>query len=382
MNQTCGSRRFFSLAFVVLCLTIIAIIILLLCPFPLGELKSHRTNPPSALLHDRDDDHSTEATNTVFVHTGRWEFLRIQLPYLYRDLRKNGGVIDKVQFMMVQYEPNTLDRLINFTNIANNILMEEVFSIHYMGYIPYSPPSNAAYGYHQALYEVNQELIKKPTKRFFKLDDDVVYIHPEAFKYMIDMRRPDCGIHYFNTAGSNWRCSWLHQKYGVFNGLNPKNLTFNFNPHAKCGWKSTECANLTLQTFLHLYRHSQLKKYFFDVEHLEDRERFSINGYLFDNNTNPLELKKIMLQRGLCDENEERMLQKYFLHTQYPPCIVGKALIVHFAYHTVVQDLLKIGLLEKFHDLVMESKDSFHMPLELWSTLEKRSRVMIAIETI
>ena len=34
----------------------------------------------------------------VCVFTGRWMHLRILLPYLYRELRQNGGVVDRVMF--------------------------------------------------------------------------------------------------------------------------------------------------------------------------------------------------------------------------------------------------------------------------------------------
>ena len=363
MNLTFGNRRISSLAFIVLCLTILTIIILLCSS---GGLKPYRKNPS---LNDHDEYHRTEASNTVFVYTGRWKYLQIQLPYLYRDLRKNGGVIDKVQFMMLQYESSTLDRLINFTNTANKILMEDAFSIHYMGYIPYAPPPKPVYGYHQALYEVIEDLIQNPTKRFFKLDDDVVYIHPKAFANMIDMKRSDCAIHYFNIAGSNWRCSWLHQKYGVFNGLNPKNLTFNYSPSAECGWESVECGNLTLQTFLHHYYQSHLEKYYFDIEYLTDRERFSINGYLIDKSTNLFEIKKWLLNSEYHSRSEESMLHKYFQHTPNPPCIVGRALIVHFAYRVITKKLCETDLLQQFHDLVKKSKDDFFIPLELWQVL-------------
>ena len=98
------------------------------------------------------------------------------------------------------------------------------------------------------------------------------------------------------------------------------------------------------------------ERFFFDVDYLTDRERFSINGFLIDNNTNPFKLKEIMLQKEFYSRTEERMLHKYFQHTPYSPCIVGnKALIVHFAYSGLVKELLKMGLLENIHDLVKES---------------------------
>ena len=123
------------------------------------------------------------------------------------------------------------------------------------------------------------------------------------------MKKSDCGFHYFNIAGSNWRCSWLHQKYGVYKGLNPKNLTFQYHPYAKCGWKRLDYAKLTLQTFLQLHNQSQLEKYFFDVEHLTDRKRFSINGYMFDNYTDALIMKK-MLESG---PHKEGLVMNCFL---------------------------------------------------------------------
>ena len=329
-------------------------------------MKFYRTYTNPSLDHD--DNYITEASNTVFVYAGRWEFLEIQLPYLYRDLRKNGGVIDKVQFMMVKYERNTLDRLIKFTNTANKILMEEVFSIQYMGYIPYSSPPKTVYVFHQALYEKIEDLIQNPTKRFFKLDDDVVYIHPKAFANMIDMRRSDCAIHYFNIAGSNWRCSWLHQKYGVFDGLNPDNLTFDYDPDAECGLRSVECRKLTLQAFLHHYHQSQLEKYFFDVEYLTDRKRFSINGFLIDNSTDLSEIKKWLI-KGDHSSTEELMLFKYFRHTPYPPCIVGRALIVHFSYGAIAKEMSETDFLQQFKDLVKKSKENFFMPFKLWQAL-------------
>ena len=372
MDPCCTDRRTLPIVFVIMISSTTIIVALLFVSS--GQYMGYNSMNPSPVMDLFNSSSSVNKTsssfNTVFIYSGRWEFLQIQLPYIYRDLKNNGGVIDQVQFMMVQYESNTLDKLIKFTNIANGILMEDVFSIHYMGYIPYSPPPSAVSGWHQALYEVNEELIKNPQKTYFKLDDDVVYIHPKAFANMIDMKKSDCAIHYFNIAGCNWRCSWLHQKYGVFDGLNPKKLKFGFGSHTKCGYGSVECANLTLETFLHLYHKSKLEKFFFDVEYLTDRERFSINGYLIDNNTNPFNLKKTLLQKEFHEQTEERILHKYFQHTPYPPCIVGKALIVHFAYSGLVKELLSMGFLEKFHDLVKESKDSFHMPVELWQVLD------------
>jgi len=34
--------------------------------------------------------------NILAIYTGRWKFIRVQLPHVYRELRGNGGVLDEV----------------------------------------------------------------------------------------------------------------------------------------------------------------------------------------------------------------------------------------------------------------------------------------------
>ena len=351
---------FFSVS--VICLNIFFLFVL---TSHSSELKKNPPPLPSA----RVDGY----TNIVFIYAGRWQFLRIQLPYLYRDLREYGGVIDKVQFMMVRYDKKTLKRLQSFSEYANNILTHKVFSIHHPKRIPYTkkPASNKTSNYMESLYEVCKDLIEYPLTRYFKLDDDVVYIHPKAFENMIEMKRSDCAFNYFNIAGCNWRCSWIHQKYGIFDReVNTKNLTFQFDPFGKCGWKSIECAKLTLQTFLHYYHHSQLEKYFqFDVEYLTDRTRFSINAFLLDNSSDPVRMKKVIEKRQL-STSDELMLAKFFQHTPNPPCVVGKALVLHFGYRTVNKQLLKMGMLKIFHGLSKKVKN-IYMPSELRKLLDR-----------
>ena len=330
---------------------------------------------PSPANHSAAENKDRVLTNTaplklnvVIVYVGRWEFIQLQLPYLYRDLRKNGGLIDKVQFMMMKYEKKTSRRLTNFTETANSILGEEVFTIDYMGYIPKIMQPGKGRGFKQAFYGLCKQLYMNPQNRYFKFDDDVVYIHPEAFKNIIDKSRPDCEIHYFNIAGVNYMCSWLHQRYGVFNGLNEKNFIFEKKWHGGCGYKNIECANFTIQTFLHFYKESKLEKYFvFDVQRLTERERFSINGFLLQSTKATMKFKEILENHNA--PSDEVFLDEQLKHTPNPPCIVGNALIVHFGYVYVTPKLLELGLLQPFYELVEEAKDSFHMTSELWQIL-------------
>ena len=59
--------------------------------------------------------------------TGRWMFLRALLPYLYRQLRQNGGLVDRVLFSMLGYTSETQHKLQHFSTAANTILQYEVF---------------------------------------------------------------------------------------------------------------------------------------------------------------------------------------------------------------------------------------------------------------
>ena len=50
----------------------------------------------------------------VRIFTGRWRYLRILLPYLHRELRQNGGEVDKVLFAMLGYNEETQVKLKDF----------------------------------------------------------------------------------------------------------------------------------------------------------------------------------------------------------------------------------------------------------------------------
>ena len=192
--------------------------------------------------------------NTLVVYTGRWKFIRILFPYIYRELRKNGGVLDRVWFMMMDNDIETHSNLIELTKVANRILEQNVFELHYMGRAPGKPPPKLSY-YQVPYYEIFAEMNSNCSNRYFKMDDDVVYIHPGTFTNMTESKNShQCFIHFANIV-TNWRCNIKHQELGVYNTseVNPKNLKFEFKPFAKCGWKSKKCAELTLTTFLHYY---------------------------------------------------------------------------------------------------------------------------------
>ena len=302
--------------------------------------------------------------NILAVYTGRWKYMRIQLPYVHRELRSNGGILDEVWFMMIESDNTTINKLREYVQVANKIQRKRVYRIRKK-----KPKLKHDYAY--PYYKFFSHLNKFPNDRFFKFDDDVVYIRPRAFNYVVNTKNSSrCFMHFFNIAGSNWRCSWLHQKNGVYNDTNPKNLQFEFSPSADCGWKGPDCAELTIRTFLHHYNKHQLYKYYFkDMELTPDRSRFSINAFLFDKDL--IDIKSMFKVGMMSRDNDEKWWTvDYSAKAHHPNCTIGEALVVHFAYRVVAEKMLSLNLLKEFSKIVDNNKNSFNMKEPLWKVLE------------
>ena len=325
--------------------------------------KQYSVGKPTKL--EKEDNESGQ--NIVFIYTGRWKFLRIQLPHIYRELRRNEGIIDQVWFMMLKYDDQTHQNICRFVEVANNASKETIFSLHYMGQS--SKQKRPGHLYELPYSEFFSGIIEHPYNKYFKLDDDIVYIHPGAFRTMIEKQNSSqCCIHFFNIAGSNWRCSWLHQKNKVYEETNPQQLKFQYDPFAKCGWKESACAELTIHTFLYHHKNNQLKKYFFkDLYLITDRKRFSINAFLLDRKL--LDLEAIARVGPIMKDDEEWWTVKYSAEVKNPNCVVGEALVVHFGYSTVNEKLLQLGYLQHFEKIILSSKESFKMKSSVWETL-------------
>ena len=274
-----------------------------------------------------------------------------------------------VRFMMMDYDDLTLSHLRKLVKVANKLLKEEVFQLHFMGYMPGNPPS-ASTRYPIAYYEVFSDIIKNSSNTFFKMDDDIVYIHPGTFRNMIANKNSDCCLLHFANIASNWRCNVKHQELGVYSSeiVNPKRLMFDFSPNAYCGWKSPECAELVLKTFIHHYHHKQLDKYTLNgVELLNKRKRFSINLFMLDRNL--VDVKALQDVGVIQSDDEQWWTKTYSAKFRRPNCIVGNGLVVHFSYYTTYQQMIKLGLLSEFESIVLNEVGAL-MDKELWMILE------------
>ena len=317
----------------------------------------------------------TEGKTYVVIFTGRWKFLRFQIPYLFQSLRINGGAIDKIVFMMILYDAETYNKLMNLAKVVHGLFGENVFEFDYLGYEPgKSPqwqPGTSSQIYRDVYYNLFSRIINHPYDKYFKMDDDIVYVHPGTFQHMIEEKNSShCFMHFANIV-SNWRCNYMHMEMGVFDGegLNPRGLKFEFSKSANCGWKSPECAELCLRTFLHHYHNERLDKYMFKgLKQLTKRKRFSINLHLFDKDL--INIKALLRTGPISPDDEGWWTEKYALNSEIkqPNCIVGKALVVHFSYSTTMKEMLRLNLLAEF-ETVLKMELGAKLNQVLWDAL-------------
>ena len=161
-----------------------------------------QTDSPS-IASKSEDVQRTSGRVYACVFTGRWMFLRVLLPYLYRELRQNGGVIDRVIFAMLGYTSETQLKLQHFSTAANNILQDEVFQFLYLKRDPTDGHNQQKLApfYTEFYYVVLQRLLRNPADVYFKMDDDIVYLHPNVFGSMLKNKNTtSCLVHFSNIV--------------------------------------------------------------------------------------------------------------------------------------------------------------------------------------
>ena len=355
---------------VVLFIVLVLLTVLYFTAYYPFEIPRLQTNSPNIETKIKQCVKPNTSRVHVCVFTGRWMYLRILLPYLYRELRQNGGVVDRVLFAMIGYNKETQVKLQKFSTAANSILQDDAFQFVYLKEDPsetHDPRSLYPF-YSKFYYVVLQHLVRNPADVYFKLDDDIVYLHPNVFGSMLKNKNTsDCFMHFGNIV-TNWRCNWLHQKIGVYdNEVNPKGFKFDYDPAAPCGWKGPECAEMVLRAFVHHYHKKQLSRYLFQGRDLTTKgQRFSINLFLLD--IDLVDMQR-MMKLGAIRDDEVWWTIKYSGGAQHTNCIVGEALVVHFSYSVTAKQMLDLGLLKEFENIVLIELGDI-LPGVLWNATD------------
>jgi len=75
------------------------------------------------------------------------------------------------------------------------------------------------------------------------------------------------------------------------------------------------------------------------------------------------------MEVGTIRDDEVWWTVKYSGGAQHTNCIVGEALVVHFSYSVTTKQMLDLGLLKEFEDIVLiELRDIF--PGVLWNATD------------
>ena len=304
------------------------------------------------------------------MFAGRWKFIRVQFAYLFANLRVNGGVIDEVHYLMFTYDRDTEEKLSNLARVVKTVTGQDivvlVYGASYVGAHPKDPFDGAfSASYIKYMFDV----VENPCNKHFKLDDDVVYIHPGTFESLINRKDDACTIRFANIAGANWRSSYIHQTMGIYNDseFNPTGTLFPYDPKGVHGgdWNDG-LAKLTLRAFLSLYNRKQLHRFIFNGTYLmPDRHRFTINLFMIDREAINM---KALYQTLPIVPNDEYWWSLMYVQKTNPHCIVGDALVVHFSHSQNLNAMLNLKLLEEFEKVAYNELHA-RTPAEIWKSL-------------
>lgn len=191
---------------------------------------------------------------------------------------------------------------------------------------------------------------------YVKLDDDICFIGEGALLELVRfrVRHPEFFLVHANAVNSV-RASFVHQRRGA---IGVASGTVRNHPLCPVGWRSGRFAASTHARFLEAIRERRLERFRFGVLTLRPGERCSINccawrGEDFARFDGRIE----------GDDDEQWLTVERPARLGQASCIVGSALVAHFAYHPQ-RDYLEqwTGLLGEYRAL------SEAIPAPAWAT--------------
>jgi hypothetical protein len=278
----------------------------------------------------------TNQTAIALVFYGRRRYVQILHCYLEQNLVDNGGVLSSVMFLT---KTNDIEDLAYVDSIIEKhpgrFFRKDIKSIGW------------------TFKDHYQSLI--PDQYYFKLDDDIVYIHPNTLGMMLQAKLTYSDVLFVSANVINHPVlGQVHaQMRAIHNLSNFEN--FQDTPHA-CHWESSRCGVLQHESFLKRYKDGSLCAYIFPLwdfhytDTVENYNRWSINLILFRG-------KDVA---GVDLSNDELQISHLIPMREKKHCVaVGEALAVHFAYGPQrangLRDKTESILLEKYQRLANDS---------------------------
>ncbi|CAE7684249.1 DEGP1 [Symbiodinium sp. KB8] len=345
-------------------------------------------NPSCPVRKDSYKD--LQAVNVVVVvFSGRRDRMRILMRYLRRDLRKHGGVVDKIVFALWQYTAKDLSymkELVSSPDGADGTFDIQDFSEQRWGRsrIDADPISNRMVQLYKSMNETDTVYVK--------VDDDVVYVAEHAIAELVRERlRKRCLLVSANVV-NHAIMSALHQDRGAHRGFWPTeeqqrnpvlrlpwskkeeiNTSPDFQierfPASRCVVERWDCAALVHESFLDRSADNTLCVFDFgwhDFNRLGYREhryihrspsvnkeywtqgaRWSTNFFAF--RAEDLDGVNWSNVHGKGDDEEE-FTGPHSERRDRHSCAVGAALVVHFSYGSQEEGLMAYTNLLKRYD--------------------------------
>eukprot|EP00933_Yihiella_yeosuensis_P017076 TRINITY_DN14368_c0_g1_i1.p1 TRINITY_DN14368_c0_g1~~TRINITY_DN14368_c0_g1_i1.p1 ORF type:complete len:619 (+),score=123.61 TRINITY_DN14368_c0_g1_i1:109-1965(+) len=301
----------------------------------------------------------------VIVVYGRMDRVQILDRYLQRNLRVNGGVIDKVYFVVFAAFRKDLEYL--------HLLIQQN-APHYV--YPTVEGRRLA-----KIYSV----CKDPDVVYIKLDDDIVYIADEAIPQMVRERMRDrCGLVSANVV-NHAILSPVHQDIGAIRNYFPHPddqqnarmpwlraddilplMAIEKKSQSQCVWQKWECAAWMHESFLSRLADGTQCAYDFGWHDFHSHghgdyrgdgqlvpflhTRWSINMIAFK-----AEDLKDAVPEALAEDDEAELSVQVHARMSKRACAVGQALVAHFSYSKQEEGLMEnTDLLERYERLSLD----------------------------
>ncbi len=282
----------------------------------------------------------------ALVFYGRKASVSILLKYLEKNLKSNGGILDKIVFAVRTKKPGDLKYLEEYLKlkIGNEYERHDFNNEHDRKYKePY-----------RNLHE--NDLV-------FKIDDDIVFISNDTFESMVEEYLKNNAVILSANVINHPILTHVHSKLGVILPfIDIKNYKFVITDNLTENDKSIGLTNgkiktndsiigaITHESFFVHYKNGNLKKYDFGLWdfHKYSYSRWSINFILFKG-----KYAKYVYCKDFSHLSDEQIISiKIPIKLKKHAYALRSALVSHFSYRNQYKYLSKTDILKKYDILI------------------------------
>jgi hypothetical protein len=325
---------------------ILLVIFIIFISYSNFEIKIFNEIPKINRNEDLFKKANFKVNNTyALVFFGRRAQTQILMRFLVKNLKINGGVLDKIVFAVKTKNKEDLEYLDSIMRQNKTYFKRVLF------------PSTKHY---REIY-----LSMEDNDLVFKIDDDIVFIHDGTFERMLEEYFNDNLLFLSANVVNHPLLSHVHARmmanmpfdqiseFQWTKSVNKSNLDSTecqngeYNPFSKW-WKNPKCTVLVHESFLYHALKNELDVYDFkkwDFHHM-GYERWSINFVLM-RGIYANKMKKMFPNM----DNDEVAISRDMPKVFGKHCFsLGSAIVVHFSYYPQREFLQKTNLLQRYNN--------------------------------